>query len=351
MSVMDVSPQAVASATFRVTKKGYDPDEVRSYLGNVARALSDAHDRANHMENRARQAVARIQEVQAAGRPPDPERVDDSSTISRTLLLAQKTADDTVAQARFDADQFRISARAEADSLIAQAHADAEQIVADARVDARKVADAETMRAEAELQQYLSRLEYLRDDVSQMEDFTITQRTRLLDAAQAMREIAERPVGGLGEIRGPVLQGIAAHDEPTGVYASLHDSWPEQVDDVDVDDEPPPAVGPGATLLRGGEFAEDADPDDAPDSQDAGASGRSVGGDASYDDETAVMPAGRPTFGEPMFAEPPAPMTERTFEAVPDAADLVVEEITAEVPIFQRPPSQNAMRFVGEEDL
>ena len=338
---MEVTPQAVASATFRVSKKGYDPDEVRSYLANVARALSDAHDRANHMETRARQAVARIQEVQAAGRAADPERVDDSSTISRTLLLAQKTADDTVAQARFDADQFRISARAEADSLIAQAHGDAEQIVGDARIDARKVADAETLRAEAELQQLLIRLEFLRDDVAHMEEFTVTQRERLLEAAQSLREVAERPVGGLGEIRGPVLHGATPHDdEPRGVYASLQDSWPEQ---DDLDDSPPSAAprGPGAAMLRGGEFGGDGPEPRADTDIDI-----DTDTDDDFDlDATAAMSL--PTFAAPAVVVP----LERMFEEIPDADDLVVEEITAEVPIFQRPAAQNAMRFVGEEDV
>jgi DivIVA domain-containing protein len=333
---MEVTPQAVASATFRVSKKGYDPDEVRSYLANVARALSDAHDRANHMETRARQAVARIQEVQAAGRAADPERVDDSTTISRTLLLAQKTADDTVAQARFDADQFRISARAEADSLIAQAHGDAEQIIAEARIDARTVADAEALRAEAELQQLLIRLEFLRDDVAHMEEFTVTQRERLLEAAQSLREVAERPVGGLGEIRGPVLHGATPHDdEPRGVYASLKDSWPDQDDVDDSPAETPALLGPGASMMRGGEHASD---------------GRTAPTETETDEDVdldATVAMSSPTFAAPPVNVPVA----RMFEEIPDADDLVVEEITAEVPIFQRPAAQNAMRFVGEEDV
>ncbi len=323
---MDVTPQAVASATFRVTKKGYDPDEVRSYLANIARALADAHDRANHMENRARQAVARIQEVQAAGRVADPER-DDSSTISRTLLLAQKTADETVAQARTDSEQFRTTARAEAESLIAQAHDEADKIVDEARLDARKVADAETMQAEAELQQLLIRLEYLRDDVAHMEEFTITQRNRLLEAAGAMREIAERPVGGLGGVHPPVLHGGLVDDEPRGVYASLHRSWPEATSsDDDGDDEPRPQVGPGSAPLHDGDVGDGEDLDDGA--------------------ETAAIASPPRSLFRQADADGPG-----SLEEVPDAEDLVVEEITAEVPIFQRPPAPNTMRFVGDEDL
>ena len=36
MAPMELSPQAVAAATFRTVKRGYDPDEVRAYLIEVS---------------------------------------------------------------------------------------------------------------------------------------------------------------------------------------------------------------------------------------------------------------------------------------------------------------------------
>ena len=322
---MDATPQAVASATFRVTKKGYDPDEVRAYLANVARALGDATDRANHMETRARQAVARVQELQAsAERAPAAERTDDPTMISRALLLAQKTADDTVAQARFEADQFRISARGEADQMVTDAHSESERIVTDARAEARTVADAEKLRAEAELQQLLIRLEFLRDDVNLLEDFTASQRIRLHEAAVAIREVADRPVGGLGEVGAPELKGASSHDEPTptGVYADLQDTWP----DDEAGEEVAVPLGPGAALLAAGESG--------PDAQDL----------------TRAMPVPVPVVDATVdLAAEPSTRIAKMFHEVPDADDLVVEEITAEVPIFQRPPQQNTMRFIDDE--
>lgn len=355
MPDMEVTPQSVASATFRVGRKGFDPDEVRAYLATVARALSDAHDRANHMETRARQAVARIQEMQAATAPRVAEgsKLDDTATISRTLLLAQKTADETIEAARLEADQFRLSARAEAEGIVAQAHADAAQVVEGARLDARQVADAEQLRAEAELQQLLIRLEFLRDDVNQMEEFTIIQRNRLLDAAATLRETAERPVGGLGEIRTPTLRGATPDtSEPSGIYGSLHQTWPEP---------PPPGSGRALVDPADGIAAVD-DADEGVEEIDDG--GRDDLGDGVYeipelrgssDDATLAMPVlnlpDAVASGPATVAEVDA-VADLALEAVPDAEGLsFADEITAEVPIFQRPqqaPPSPGMRILDE---
>ncbi|MCU1365307.1 MAG: hypothetical protein JWN39_946, partial [Ilumatobacteraceae bacterium] len=129
---MELSPQSVASTTFKTVKKGYDPDEVRAYLAQLATAIESAQSQASAMEARARAAVARLQEI--AAQPPAAAAntsntptgiakpavvapvvaVEESETISRTLLLAQRTADNTVAQADADAARIRSDAEAEA---------------------------------------------------------------------------------------------------------------------------------------------------------------------------------------------------------------------------------------------
>jgi hypothetical protein len=69
---------------------------------------------------------------------------------------------------------------------------------------------------EEELQQLLARLEFLRDDVTQLDRFTGEQRTRLRETADALHDIAERPVGGLGEHRSPVLSAASDMPPPFG---------------------------------------------------------------------------------------------------------------------------------------
>ena len=215
---MDESPQAVAGTTFRIVKKGYDPDEVRAYLSNVSRALTAAQEHAASMEARARQAVAKAQELMQQ-RQATPERgmkLEDTETISRTLLLAQRTADNTTADARREAEKTLATARAEAETALAGAKEEALRLVETARADARRAGENERVQVEEELQQLLARLEFLRDDVTQLDRFTGEQRTRLREAADALNDIAERPVGGLGEHRSPVLSAASDMPPPNG---------------------------------------------------------------------------------------------------------------------------------------
>ncbi len=108
---MEINPQRVRSAEFKTVRKGVDPDEVRVFLGDVADELERAQNQSTAMEARARAAVARLQELSEAGSvaaaaPTVDASVEESETISRTLLLAQRTADQTVAGARAEAEQI-----------------------------------------------------------------------------------------------------------------------------------------------------------------------------------------------------------------------------------------------------
>ena len=105
---MELSPQAVAAATFRTVKRGYDPDEVRAYLIEVSASLEAAHQQATAMEARARAAIAKLQDatqlaqqtpatttgpVPVTPAPTPTVGAEEAETISRTLLLAQDIAE------------------------------------------------------------------------------------------------------------------------------------------------------------------------------------------------------------------------------------------------------------------
>ena len=124
---MALSPHRVHDTDFKAVRKGYDPVEVESFVDEVAAALETAQNEATAMEARARAAVARLQELsrqsaEGASGADSPggddasirANVDESETISRTLLLAQRTADTTVAEAQAEADRLLGTARDDA---------------------------------------------------------------------------------------------------------------------------------------------------------------------------------------------------------------------------------------------
>src|SRR6186713_1641228 len=120
---MEMSPQRVRTAEFKTARKGADVEEVRRFLNDVADELERAQNQSTAMEARARAAVARLQEVsegqagtEAPARAEEPVSVpaDQSDTISRTLVLAQRTADSLIAEARAEAAKVVATANEEA---------------------------------------------------------------------------------------------------------------------------------------------------------------------------------------------------------------------------------------------
>jgi DivIVA domain-containing protein len=202
---MEMSPNQVRTATFASARKGFDPDEVTNFLDRAAEALEAAQNHATAMEARARAAVAKLQEMSSGEQAPaaerSTERHPEADTISRTLLLAQRAADEAIADAR----------------------AEAEQILADAREAARNEGAAEREEVRSEVDSLMARREFLHSDVEQLENFLLDQRERLRSAASTLVEVAEKVPGGLGYLRPPLLSASNDDsDESNGLPDSVH---------------------------------------------------------------------------------------------------------------------------------
>jgi len=222
---MELTPSQISAASFRTVRKGYDPDEVEAFLRDAATALEQAQQQATAMEARARAAVARLQEQQAAS--PTAEAAaseaapagrdvqigaDEAETISRTLLLAQRTADSTIAEAVAEAERIRDEARTEADSTLDSTREMSARLIDEARADARKASEAERIAAADEVESLKARREFLLGDVDQLETFLVDQRDRLRGAARQIEAMCDRVPSGLGHVGAPVLS--ASDDDP-----------------------------------------------------------------------------------------------------------------------------------------
>lgn len=231
---MELSPQSVASTSFKTVKKGYDPEAVRAYLATLSKSIESLQSQATAMEARARAAVARLQEIagspnrstttgsvderepgaSSAQQPVAPVRstmvapVEESETISRTLLLAQRTADLTVAEAKAEAENTTKRAHDDAQTLVAAANASADALVKDAVQEARRAGDLEKVAVENEVHSLLARREFLVSDVEHLEIHIVNQRERVRDVAGALTDIVNRAPGGLADIRRPLMSAV-----------------------------------------------------------------------------------------------------------------------------------------------
>ncbi len=249
---MEMSPQAVRSTGFKLVKRGYDPEEVDAFKEQVASAVEFAQNQATAMEARARAAVAKLQEVsqqvQSGAVTPAPAAApaagSDHEVISRTLLLAQRTADQTVAEARIEADGIVVKAREEAGRVLDTARTMAAKTVDDARFEARRAAEDEKVKAENEVQSLLARRDFLLADVDHLEQYLQAQRERLRDAAVQLQEMVERVPGGLGDMRRPLLSASAEELPPSIAPVSAEAAAADLIDEAPrgIADEPTQAM-------------------------------------------------------------------------------------------------------------
>lgn len=214
----DLTPGHLNSATFRTVRKGYDPAEVDVLLRDAAASLEHAQQHAAAMEARARAAVARLHE-QPEGAAPAPEPTaapqlssDDANRISRTLLLAQETADRAIAEANEAAQSVLEQARTEAGTTLESARDESATILDEARSEARRATETERVAAVDEVERLRARREFLLGDVDQLEAFLVDQRDRLRTAAHEIESLAERVPGGLGTLTPPPMS--ASDDDP-----------------------------------------------------------------------------------------------------------------------------------------
>ena len=161
---MAITSEDIQNVSFSVDRKGYDIDEVDVFLERVAdevdilnariaelesqvnddqfagfetvamdavadEAAEDAYDEAPAADVDADAQNARIADLERQLR----EKKANDNAIAQALIIAQRTADETLAKAEDTADQIIADAREEAAAIIADANADKQEIIDETR--------------------------------------------------------------------------------------------------------------------------------------------------------------------------------------------------------------------------
>jgi len=172
---VDVSPQTIRQVEFREKLRGYHQDDVDEFLERVAAGLEI-------LQERLRQATERaVRAEQAAS-----DRREDDESLRRTLVLAQRTADLAIKEAREQAAR-----------LMEEAEKEAAAITADAEAEARRLTDEAQVQAREEVEQLKAARGQLRDEVDQLVRYLDEQRARakavLTEAARDLDQALTAP--------------------------------------------------------------------------------------------------------------------------------------------------------------
>lgn len=164
---MDVSPKTLREVEFREKLKGYHQDDVDEFLERVAAGIEILQERLRQVTERAVRAEQKLSETTEA---------DDA--MRRTLVLAQRTADAAVSEARQQAQQ-----------IVGAAQAQAHQIVDAAEDAARRMAEEAQRDLWTDIGTLEAAREHLRADIASLDHYLSSERSRLY---QAMVEMVRR---------------------------------------------------------------------------------------------------------------------------------------------------------------
>src|SRR5687767_2785242 len=110
---MPLTPEDVRQREFRLAFRGYNEEEVDGFLDEVEVELRRLLKEADELRSQLAAAQATP--------PPQPVTSEAEEMLRRTLLLAQRTADETIASAQAEAERLTGEARAEAAATLQQA--------------------------------------------------------------------------------------------------------------------------------------------------------------------------------------------------------------------------------------
>jgi DivIVA domain-containing protein len=215
---MEMSPKAISSMTFPLARKGYDQDQVRTFLGKVARGIEELQARVLEAEAKARlvdappEPAALAAPAAPAGEigPGAPATGDGGiDAITRTLLIAQRTADAAVSEARDEADAVRREAEERAETALAEARARANNLVTAAEAEAQRVGELATEKVQTEVTALEGRRQLLLDDIDRLSSHVTEQRERIAATVDVLQRALDHP-DGLRELPRPELQAPAA---------------------------------------------------------------------------------------------------------------------------------------------
>ncbi len=153
---MPLTPTDVANKQFKIAFRGYSLDEVDAFLDEVETELSRLlRENAAGKERPTSGFVptgAPAEQAPApapAAPPPLPalSGMQGQEAALRTLLLAQRTADEAIAEARAEAEQIVSAARQEADTTLSKARSEADGAVSKAKAEADSTLGAAQRKA------------------------------------------------------------------------------------------------------------------------------------------------------------------------------------------------------------
>ncbi len=160
---MEITPRELRDIEIHSEMRGYSRDEVNDLLERAAVSIEASNQRVTQLQDRLTSAQSE------AVRTRETEDI-----LHRTLLLAQRAADEAVAEATAKSRQ-----------MVDEAEMSSRKLVAEAETEARRRGDAERRRLEEEIVELAGRRDTLLADVEALTRFEAEYRERMVSALES----------------------------------------------------------------------------------------------------------------------------------------------------------------------
>jgi cell division septum initiation protein DivIVA len=169
----EVSPEELLTTTIPIVKRGYEPELIDGLL---------------------ERAAATIERLQALDTPAlESDRQARADVLHRTLLLAQTSADRTVAEAHDTAA-----------AMLEEAERRVTRLLADAQRTAAQLVESERARAQFTVGEAVAKRQLLEADIEALERFATGARTRLREVLDHESGTLDRLLAQITDDRPPV---------------------------------------------------------------------------------------------------------------------------------------------------
>ncbi len=238
---MPLTPEDVQKKQFSTVrfKEGYDEEEVDAFLDEVEAELRRLLSENQSLSRQAQQPAAAAAPAAAAPAAPAAPVEDPNETALRTLLLAQRTADEAIAQAKAEADQVVAQARVRAGTIESEAQAQHASAMS-ALQQQRETFERQIENLRAFEREYRTRLKaYLEGQLRELETRTVEPATPSVTAPPPVPPVppvppappAAAPVTGAV----PLIPSAPPRVAPASPFAPA----PPLVEDVDSGSDTP----------------------------------------------------------------------------------------------------------------
>lgn len=286
---MEITPRELRDTEIHSEIRGYSRDEVNDLLERAAQAMEAANQRVTQLQDRLTSAQSE------AVRTRETEDI-----LHRTLLLAQRAADEAVAEATAKSKQ-----------MLDDAELGSRRMVAEAEAEARRRGETERRRLEEEILELAGRRDTLLVDVEALTRFEGDYRERMVRALETdLAELQMRPTMAPGTRPDPSDVRM-----PTGVSAPAPAAAAPEIEEP-VDEPQPVEMPVDATPAPSDADTTTANGREAPHRGEEPAPASDATEDAIGDD------AGGP--------ETSAVDVSTLFETTPDAPNGVIRQDVAE---------------------